>query len=245
VSKAFAIVCIVLLALTGRAEAFELVPIVMDFTPSGAGASQTFRIINTDNAPIAVEASTFEVSMDLDGKEERKPADDLFVLYPPQMVVMPARTQNLRVKWVGPAKLDRERVFRLIAEQLPVQLQRNENAGARINLLLRYEGLLYITPPGAKADLSLASVEPVKDSSGKPMLAVTISNSGNAHGRLVDPILKVSAGAASVTLGPERLGDLVRASILPESKRRFMIPWPKELPVRPVDAKFADYKVER
>jgi fimbrial chaperone protein len=170
----------------------------------------------------------------------------MFTVFPPQVVLKPRQTQVLRVQWIGPPKLEKELVYRLIAEQLPVELQQRPPQGARINLLLRYEAILYVVPRGAKGALRLVSVAPGEVRDGKPSLAITIENLGAAHGRLVDPKLQLTAAGSgkSVTLAPEQLPSLAGVSVLAGKTRRFQVPWPEALPVGPVTGKIS-FDMER
>jgi fimbrial chaperone protein len=173
------------------------------------------------------------VALDItpDGEEKRARADGAFSVFPAQVVLPPRGTQVLRVQWRGPPQLERELVYRLIAEQLPVELQKREQTGARINLLLRYEAILYVVPKGAKGELRLVSTEAAMRD-GKPALAITIENRGNAHGRLVDPKLELTAATGQkVVLGPSALEAVAGVSVLAGRTRRFQVPWPAGLPV--------------
>lgn len=218
---------------------------MQDFEPAGRGATQTFRLENTGTQPAAVEITLQAVDITLDGEEKRTRADGAFSVFPAQVVLMPRQTQVLRVQWTGPAQLEKELVYRLIAEQLPVELEKRSQSGARINLLLRYEAILYVVPKGAKGDLRMIALEP-DAAGGKPRLAITVENRGKAHGRLVDPTLELTAAGTgqSVTLGPERLAELAGVSVLAGSTRRFRVAWPSALPVGPVTGKLT-FDMER
>jgi fimbrial chaperone protein len=217
---------------------------VQDFEPAGRGSTQTFRLENTGTQPAAVEISIHALDITPEGEERRTPAEGAFSVFPPQVVLPPRGTQVLRVQWRGPPQLERELVYRLIAEQLPVELQKREQTGARINLLLRYEAILYVAPKGAKGELRLVSTE-AATRDGKPALAITIENRGNAHARLVDPKLELTAGTGQkVNLGPRDLEELAGVSVLAGKTRRFQVPWPRGLPVGPVSGQIT-FDMER
>jgi fimbrial chaperone protein len=217
---------------------------VQDFEPSGRGTTQTFRLENAGTQRAAVEISIHALDITPDGEEKRTRADGVFNVFPSQIVLPPRGTQVLRVQWRGPAKLEKELVYRLIAEQLPVELQKREQSGARINILLRYEAILYVVPKGAKGELRLVSTEPATRD-GKPALAISIENRGNAHGRLVDPKLELTAASGqAVTLGAAELTELAGVSVLAGRTRHFRVPWPPALPVGPVTGRIT-FEMER
>lgn len=215
----------------GEAAAFRLVPVVMDFEPSGRGATQSFGVINSTAEPVAVEVSMVRRDVDIDGKETYFPEEEDFVVFPPQMVVMPGKVQTVRVRWVGEPSPDTELNYRIIATQLPIELNKVQQPGARIRLLVRYEGSIYIVPKGAAADVTVDSVQSAMVDQGRRKLAVVLHNRGTAHGVLIEPKLTVStAGGKSIELvDPEQLVGIANANILAGNKRRFLLPWPDGL----------------
>jgi len=225
-------------------RAFELVPMSMDFDPAGRGATRTFRLDNAADESVPVQISIVVRKMDLDGKETYTPADDDFAVYPPQAVVAPKQSQAVRVGYLGRADLKEEAAYRIIAEQLPVNLSREQGAGGRVNLVLRYLGTIYVVPKGVKPDVVLESVSAEPDQDGKRKLVVVLHNRGNAHTLLGRPQLEVTVTSPEgAALPPVRLeGDLLKGltneNMLAGHKRRFVLPWPETLPAGSVKATF-------
>src|SRR6267378_2423976 len=81
------------------AHAFKLVPIRMEFEPAGRGANQAFRLENASSNTVPVQISMLTRQMDLDGNETNAPAEDDFLVYPPQVLLKPRQVQTVRVKW--------------------------------------------------------------------------------------------------------------------------------------------------
>src|SRR5580765_7183801 len=86
------------------AQAFKLVPIQMEFEPAGRGANQSFRLENDSSNTVPVQISMLTRQMDLDGMETNAPAEDDFLVYPPQVLLKPKQVQTVRVKWLGNPK---------------------------------------------------------------------------------------------------------------------------------------------
>lgn len=216
-------------------SAFVLIPISLDFTPTGRGATQTFRLENDSSNSVAVQVSIVTRVMDLDGNETNQPADDDFTVYPPQAVVGPKQSQAVRVAYLGKRELKSEAAYRIIAEQMPVPLTREQAAGGRINLVLRYLGTIYVVPKDAKPDVVLESVgaEPATDGSRK--LVVVLHNRGNAHALIAQPKLHLNTGGAAasdataLTLEGEALKGLTGENVLAGQRRRFRLAWPEKL----------------
>ena len=219
-------------ARTGRAVVFS--PIKLELSPSGAGTTGTFVVQNNTKAREAIEIFAAVRAMDVDGKETNPEADDKFLIYPPQMVLAPGEERNVRVTWVGDPTPRMELAFRLICEQLPVNLAiRRNNVGGNVRLLVRYSASVYIVPKGVRHEVVVDSVTNQKNDKGASTLAITLHNRGKAHALLKDLVVRVIAGGSKIpiTLTNEQIQSMYGENILAESKRRFVLPWPNNLPV--------------
>lgn len=210
----------------------------MDFKPSGRGANRTFRVENDSAETIAVQVSMKTREMAPDGKETHRDAEDDFIVYPSQIVLKPKGVQAVRVKWIGNAKPDRELAYRIVAEQLPVNLSKQPEEGVKINILTRYVGSVYIVPKGVKPDVVLELVEPRNGEDGKRQLRVRFHNRGTRHVLLRDLKLQVKSGGKVVEVGRESLQGLADENVLAGGRRELAVPWPSGLPDGPVEASF-------
>ncbi len=142
------------------AQAFNFEPITQDYTPTGKGANHIFRISNTGDEKIAVKVSVRPRSIEPDGTEIQGDESGFFIIYPRQSILDPGESRSVRVKWTGDAELSSELPFRVIAEQVPVSFNEIQPIeGGQITLTYRYEGNIYIVPPGAKPKLSVKSIK--------------------------------------------------------------------------------------
>ena len=226
------------------APAFVLIPITMDFDPAGQGTHRTFRVENESDTPVAIQISMVTRKMDIDGKETLENADEDFAVYPPQIALGPKQNQSIRVAWTGKVKPAAELNYRIVAEQLPVALVKEQTKGAKINLLLRYLGTVYIVPKGAKADVVLESAAQDTEAAGRKHLVVFLHNRGTAHAVIRSAKMKLTAAAkdgrpeTKIELGPEDLKGMIGENVLGGSKRRFIFPWPESLGDGPLEAQF-------
>jgi len=220
------------------AQALRFTPFVVSLAPSGAGANQVFQVENETDVSAAIQITLVHREMGVDGKETLKEAEDDFIVFPPQMVLLPHEARAVRLQWAGDAKPAAELPYRIIVEQLPVRLDTGNEKGTQISLVVRYEGAVYITPPDAKPDIVVERVEPATGPDGKPRLAVELWNKGTAHAILQNASLAVSAagGGGAVTLKADQLGGLADQNVLGGHRRRFLVPWPPGLAVGPVRA---------
>jgi fimbrial chaperone protein len=211
-------------------QAFKLTPITMEFGTAGRGANQAFRVENESSNTVAVQISMLSRQMGLDGSETNTPADDDFVVYPPQVLLKPRQVQTVRVKWVGNPKPEKELAYRILAEQLPINLEKEKQSGAKINLLVRYLGSVYIVPKAVKADVVLESAVAQTDAAGKRRIELIFHNQGTAHTILRDLRLKIQAGDKTIELEAEALPNMAGENLLAGQRRRFTQPWPAGLP---------------
>ena len=227
--------------------AFKLVPFKADFTPAGRGAQQLFRVVNDGPVPVAVQVKMAHRVMKLDGTEDLPPADKDFVVYPQQLVIPAAGSRSVRVQYVGDAAPKHEIAYRIVAEQLPVQLDK-EKAGtnqAGLQVMVRYLGAVYVVPPGVRAAVKVARAGRVagKGKDAKPQLEVVVQNSGSAHTLLKDLAVVVKGKAAggkgetTVRLEGERAPKMTGENVLAFTMRSFLLPWPEEIAGGPVDVR--------
>ncbi|MHC5598257.1 MAG: fimbrial biogenesis chaperone [Nostoc sp.] len=212
------------------------------FTPSGSGATQSYQVVNDSNERLAVQVSIVQRQMDLAGKENYKPADEDFLVYPPQILLEPQKTQTVRVTWLGDPRPTKELAYRLIAEQLPINLEKPEANQTKptgaVKVVLRYLGSLYIRPVNVQPDVVLESAELQKGTNSANELAISFNNRGTARAILKKLKLHLTGQGKTVDLQPEQLKEINNAVILAGNKRRFVMPWPNNLPVGAVTAKF-------
>lgn len=236
---------VVLLFVPAPAEAFKLTPLEMLFAPAGRGATQTFQITNAHDQPIAVEIRIAARDMNLKGEDLLSDAENSFVVYPAQAIVLPGKSQTVRVQWIGDPSPKHELAFRMIAEQLPIDLHRKPTEGARLRLLVRYIASLYVAPRGVKAKVVLESAGRKTTSDGEAKLSVVLRNQGTAHSLLRRLTLNVTGqagggGKASVAFTAKQLYGMIGQNLLAGHRREFLLPWPAKLSGGPVVVSF-DY----
>ena len=232
----------VLLCITPRAHAFKLVPITMEFEPAGRGASQSFRLENDSDEQIAIQISILSREMDIRGRETNRPASADFIVYPEQILLKPKKAQTVRVKWVGNPKPEKELAYRILAEQLPVNLTSEKSGQNKIRVMVRYLGSIYIVPKGARSDVVVEGAAATMDPAGREALQLTIHNKGAAHTILRDPTLRLTAQGKTTELSARELAGIAGENILAGTKRVFLLRWPEALPKGDVEVTLDFYR---
>jgi fimbrial chaperone protein len=169
--------------------------------------------------------------MDESGKEDLRPADELFLVYPSQVVLRPRTVQTLKVQWRGPPVIDTEQCFRILVEQMAVNFTETSRTGSRIQIIFRYLGALYVVPPEASHDVVIESVKSAEDSRGNKGMELVFNNRGNSHVIMSDISITVKIPDTSeepLVLSAEKLPEISGQNLLPLRRRRFFLPLPEK-----------------
>ncbi len=214
-----------------EAQAFTFSPFRAKFEPSGPGANQLFTVENNTNAPASVQIRIATREIDVDGGEKNVDTEKDFTIYPAQMVLQPHAKRSVRVQWVGDPKLREEKAYRIIAEQLPVNLSKEKPKNSSVKFLVSYRGALFVTPPGLTQNVTLDFSGTTQDAAGNKMLEVVLHNRGTQHALLrnLKLNLKDDKGNAVSLAGEDQLKGVTGESVLAKHRRQFMIPRPQEL----------------
>lgn len=155
------------------ALSFTLVPMRAVLTLPADIGGQTLQVRNPRRGALPLVFEIFEREVNEDGTEVTKPADDAFVVFPPQAVVPAGKTQAVRIQWVGGA-LTQSRSFVLFAREVPVNLSGHSKSG--VKALLRVGASIHVTSRGFAPKPQLVRYRPAQNG-----VMVSIGNSGNEY----------------------------------------------------------------
>ena len=206
------------------ARAMTFTPIEMDFSPTGRGATQIFRLENNTAEPAAVEMVIKSRAMAINGDDVLGDADDQFSIFPPQLVLQPGQQQSVRVQYIGAATIDKERAFRLVVEQLPVDLGEAPQDGGRMRLLVKYIASLYVVPRNVRALLSVSDAQIVKEDEQR-WLRFKVQNDGGTRKILKNAKLIVGP----LSLSGDALTGMEGENVLAQTARVFRVKLPAEV----------------
>lgn len=212
--------------------AFQLQPMSASIDPQGGSSTTTFDVRNTTDAPVAVQMRVTTRSIQPDGTELNEDASDQLQLFPSQIILQAGQTQTVRVRWIGDGVPATEQPFRVVAEQLPVNLSRDEDEASGVRMMLRYRATLYVRPAGVEPDVVVTEFS-VSDGE----VSLTIENQGTAHALLADGLLVVDSDGEESELPAEDIEALATVNILPGGVRRLRIPV-SDLPEAPDEISF-------
>lgn len=205
--------------------AFNFSPMSQTIEIGEGKKNAQFLIENESESNIAVELSVKERTMDESGKETLNDTKEVSI-FPPQVIVPPHEKRTVRVIYSGPVDIKVEKNYRVIAEQLGLNVDKKTKDKAGIKVLMQYIAALYASPESGKPEIKVLS----QTSNGKEMVIV-IENQGARHQLLNNPVLKyIHAGEKGEIKGAD-LPGLPGENVLAGQKRTFRIETKKVIPV--------------
>ena len=127
------------------AVAMTVQPVIVDLSTTGSRTSQVVTVENSFTTPLPIELRATEADFK-DGAlvASTREAKDLLI-FPPQAIVPPGRSQSFRIQWIGDPDIKTSRHFFLTVAQLPVKLPAGQSA---VQILYNFQGLCCKTDVG-------------------------------------------------------------------------------------------------
>lgn len=247
------------------AWAMRVSPMVAELSTSGAGSTARIEVGNIGNAPLPFETLLTRMELDADGNVVETPADEDFLVFPPQGIVAVGGRQVVRVQWIGSPDLPASQAYYLWVKQLPVATtpEPNDTGGsASVQVLYTMKALIVVAPNGAQPDVRLVEAKPVKlsdeeiaainsraeEGAASPThgIRVTVSNQGRRYALMSGANWVIEGTDTSGQVFAHQFsGDEISASVgvgyLPplNGRRTFTLPTPVELDgSKPVNVRF-------
>jgi fimbrial chaperone protein len=215
-----ALLAVVILLSASSARAYEVTPMIYDLNPTGKEATTVIRAHNTNASPITIELVAEKRMFDENGAETRAPADNDFVLFPPQAVVQPGVSQALRVQYVGPTDLAKSVMYTITVKQIPIKMPAETARG--VQFVFNFSTVANVVPRGAKPQIDTVSLVPAGDT-----LRLTIRNSGNRYANLALSSVALEGTGFSTIIKDDAWRKALGASwILPDGTRVISLPKP-------------------
>lgn len=256
--KRLALILLVI-SLPTLSRAFSVSPMVADFDPNTTRSQQVFVLSNTSDREKPIEISVAKPVIGPDGIETMDigNGEGEFLIIPQQLVLPPNSKRSVKAFYVGDPK-DYEDTFRFIFKELPVDLAQEENlpegeSSFSMRIVMQYNTRVWLTPSGLKENLEVtgfgkveipnpekidlptefeAGESPASEAaSTKPMLRLTVANTGSAHGYIRYPkISMVKKDGSRFELSKESIQYVSGQMVLPNSEMEFKIDWLDEFP---------------
>lgn len=237
-----ALAMFVVFGIAPRAMAFSVTPTVLEMTTSGDSRTAQIRVVNDGARALPVEIAITTLDLTENGETTTKPAGEEFLVFPPQALIPAGAAQNFRVQWVGDPQIKQSRSYVFAVNQVPVKMPAGKSG---VQVVFSFTTIVNIAPSSGKSAINFVSAGIGKDDKGKPRPTVTVTNPGNLHAKLSDATIKLSGGAWSETLSPERLRQVMGLGLIqPGKTRKFILPVDMPASVSQVTASI-DYRPAR
>lgn len=227
------------------AIAMRLSPMVIEMESRGSDAVARIEVQNINPGKLAFQTRIFRMEIDNDGVISETPADDQFLVFPPQGALPAGGRQVIRLQWVGEPELATSQAYYVSVEQLPVAFEpgSTDSVGAQVQILYNMRALVVVAPPGAKPDVKPASVKQViyqpptspGAAAAPPMqdgVEITLRNTGRRHAMMANFGWQLEGTDAQgkwlrVDVSPEELNRAVGTGYVPaQGERTFRLPVP-------------------
>ena len=257
------------LLVMSAAWAMRVSPMVSELTTTGAGSAARIEVGNVGSAALPFETLITRMDIDADGNIVETPADEDFLVFPPQGLVPVGGRQVVRVQWVGEPTIESSSAYYLWVKQLPVQTEpTTPDSGGSLSVQVLYtmKALIVVAPPGAQpkvevvsavpamvtppapeVDPSLSGGEAPPPPQAEPGVEIVVTNTGKRYALMSGATWIMEAtDKAGQPFRREFTGDeisqLVGVGYLAPlgGKRTFKVPTGVELdPAKPVSVRFA------
>lgn len=203
------------------AWAMRVAPMVSELTTTGAGSTARIEVGNIGSAALPFETRITSIDFDQNGELVEAPADENFLVFPPQGLVPVGGRQMVRVQWVGEPDIDVSKAYYLWVRQLPVETEPgpSESGGAvSVSVLYTMKALIVVAPPGAQPDVKVVSVVPALVTPPAPEIDPSLTNGATPAVAPAQPGIEVTvsntgkryalmSGATWVVEGTDKAGQ--------------------------------------
>lgn len=166
-------------------------------------------ITNEGDTELVLQAELFDWKQKPDGSEDLTATEDI-VMAPPVLKVAPKSRQVLRLANLKPVPPGQQLTYRLFVREVPEAVA--PVAGTQIQVALAFSIPVFITPPGAKRELSCGLRARTPEA-----LVIACENKGQAYAQPVGFSLTRDSSE------PMLSEDISGGYILPQMKREFRI----------------------
>lgn len=202
------------------AFAFRVTPMVHDLSPAGNGSTVTLRIENTTGDRLPVELYAQARTIKKDGSADLSPADNDFLIFPPQVVVEPNTIQSVRVQYIGNPDIETSKGYVVNVAQLPVGFDAEDQSG--VQFTFNFGVSLNVVPPGAEPDVSVSGSRVINGE-----VEVEVVNTGAAYTRLNNGRWIYRYGGSEHVLEDEALREAIGQPLIqPQTTRVIRLPLP-------------------
>lgn len=212
-------------------QTFSFVFSPLETTLTKDQPSGLLSLKNDSAVPIAIEITIKKRVVDLWGGEKQLALSEAenqeLIVFPEQIILGPKQKKTVKVRWLTPSVTKHEKSYRVIVEQLPIDMQKDKKKKSGIKVLLRYVGSLYLVDHELKNNPKLMQV--MATPCGKlGKMVLTFINGNKSHQILNDLSLEFSTTGTSkkkkkVVVTSKQLKGISGENIMGKGTRKFKL----------------------
>jgi fimbrial chaperone protein len=193
-------------------------PLIVYMNPTAQGSSSVVQLTNVTDADLPVDVSVVKRTI-VDGLEVDTPADDDFIVFPPQMIIRPGQTQALRIQWIVGAVPATSESYYVYVTQVPAALQPGMSG---VKVSYRFGVSVHMVPPNTRPDLHVVSIRPMTNAQNVAGFELALRNDGNRFARMSEHEMTMG----TKTWSREDLRTAIGIGfMLPGQQRTFFVPF--------------------
>lgn len=201
------------------AYAYEVSPMRVILVPGEGRSQATITVNNTRDRPLPIEMRVLRRHVAADGTQTFTPADDDFIVFPPQIQVPNGQSQAIRFQYVGTPEISTSQAYVVQVTEVAV----SPPGFSGINVTYNFGVAVYVEPPRAVERLTVVSAQV---EGGR--IRFQVRNDGTRWALLNDNALAVEAGGQRVELGRDQYSERIDNPLIPpNSTRSFEMPIPE------------------
>lgn len=159
------------------ASAAHVTPMVLELDETGTQSSSRIQVGNTGDRQLPVELRVFSAEINEYGQPDFTPADEDFLVFPPQAVIEAGSQQAFRVQYLGSEPLDTSKIYYVSVRQVPVDL---DPTISQVQIVTTFNVLVNVVPEGTEANISIDWAKPA-EKNGLPGVEVRLVNDGDRY----------------------------------------------------------------
>lgn len=194
------------------AFAHEVSPMRVFLAPDAGARSSVVTVVNDRPTGLPIEIEFKRRIVAADGSQQFEPADELFVAFPPQVLIAANGTQAIRFEYIGKPELSTSEAYVLQVKEVPVMPE--DFSG--VLTVYNFGVAVYLTAPGARANLE----RPVVTARDDAEVRFKIENTGADYGFLSQRTIRLRAGGETVNLDPDQVAEQISNPIIPPMSTR-------------------------
>ncbi|MXO63438.1 fimbria/pilus periplasmic chaperone [Qipengyuania oceanensis] len=122
---------------------------ILDMSPTGRGAIARVEFTNDADRDIPYEVQMMRGDISPTGELTLVPADEDFLVFPPQVLIEANSQQVFRVQYLADKPLAKSEIYYLAIRQIPVEFEPGVN---QVQVVINYNVLVNVVPPGSSPE---------------------------------------------------------------------------------------------